>query len=137
MQILPITIAASAVCCLALLTSTPVFAEPDPNQPPPHGDHGAPPHKPPSEAYAACKDLSQGATCSVDHGDHHLDGSCAPDREDGSLFCRPNHPPPQAAFDACSDKSAGDSCTVTLGEHTLSGACASGPNDKLVCRPSN
>jgi hypothetical protein len=138
MQTLPMTMTKSALCCLALLMGTPVFADADQTQPPACGDHAGPPHKPPTEAYTACKALAQDATCSVDFGEHHVDGKCSPDREDGTLFCRPDHPPapPQAAFDACSDKSAGDGCSVTLGDHTLTGACASGPDGKLACRPS-
>ena len=85
-----------ALSCLALAVSAPAFADPS-DQPPatPHEPCDHKPHKPPTAAYDACKELEEGAECQATFGEHNVDGTCSPDREDGSLFCRPNHPPPR------------------------------------------
>ncbi|HEY4058467.1 MAG TPA: hypothetical protein VGM39_17765 [Kofleriaceae bacterium] len=59
--------------------------------PPPPGHHH---HGPPPEALAACKEASEGATCSFSHRDHDITGTCShgPDGK-GPLACKPDHPP--------------------------------------------
>ena len=53
------------------------------------------PGPPPPEAFAACKDLADGATCSVTFQDRTLDGTCrkGPDGK-GELACAPTRMPP-------------------------------------------
>lgn len=128
-----LSLARGLLCCAALLATAPAFADDD-QPPPPRGDHDRGPRKPPQEAYDACNDLAQDDACTVDFGEHHITGKCMPDREDGSLFCRPDHMrPPKAAMDACQDKTAGDSCSV----HDKAGSCVTLPDDKLACRPNS
>ncbi|MEY4576911.1 MAG: hypothetical protein RL701_1614 [Pseudomonadota bacterium] len=50
-------------------------------------------HKPPEEAYSACKGLAEEDVCKVDFRGHEIPGNCSPDAENGTLFCRPEHPP--------------------------------------------
>lgn len=59
------------------------------------GGPPAPPpgHRPPPEAYEACKGKTEGARCTVEFHDHELAGACAGD-PDGALFCLPDEPPP-------------------------------------------
>ncbi len=49
-------------------------------------------HKPPEAAFAACKDLSEGAACTVTVHEHQLDGVCKKAHEDERLVCAPPHP---------------------------------------------
>jgi len=58
-------------------------------------------HKPPQEAFDACKSLSEGASCSVNFNGHTMTGTCrkGPNGE-SELACvpaRPPGPPPSAA----------------------------------------
>lgn len=72
----------------------PFIAVADDAPPPPPPGHG--PHRgPPPEALAACKDASEGATCSFTHRDHSITGTCShgPDGK-GPLACKPDGPPP-------------------------------------------
>ncbi len=99
---------------------------------PPH------PHRPPQEAFDACKEREVGSSCSVTFHDENIDGTCRAGREDDGLVCMPNHPPrpPQAAFDACKEKTAGDECTVTFSDTSLQGTCHEPPEGtELVCAP--
>ena len=47
----------------------------------------------PEEAFAACKDLSEGDACTVTLHDHQLDGVCKKVHDDERLVCLPPHPP--------------------------------------------
>ena len=76
----------AAICC-TLFASVQVSADD-----PPPGPRGAP-RKPPQEAYDACAEKDEGDACTVHFHEHTIDGSCLPDREDGTLFCRPSRPP--------------------------------------------
>jgi len=49
----------------------------------------------PDEAYAACKDLSEGDTCIVTLKDKQLAGVCQKSHQDERLFCLPPPPHPQ------------------------------------------
>lgn len=62
--------------------------------PPPPGHHG-PHHGPPPEAFAACKEATEGATCSFTMHEHNITGTCShgPDGK-GPLACKPDGPPP-------------------------------------------
>ncbi len=53
-----------------------------------------PPHKPPQEAFDACKGSTEGAACSVTFHDRTLTGTCkkGPNGE-SDLACVPDHPP--------------------------------------------
>ncbi|HEY2746107.1 MAG TPA: hypothetical protein VGL86_15835 [Polyangia bacterium] len=51
------------------------------------------PHAPPPEAFSACRDLSEGATCTAHIHDHDVAGTCTLGHET-QLFCRPSGPPP-------------------------------------------
>ncbi len=89
----------------ALATST-ATAPPVPvdDAPPP------PPHKPPQEAFDACKSLSEGDACSVSFNGHTMNGTCrkGPNGEP-ELACAPAHPPGPPP----SHESAPDSSTIT------------------------
>jgi hypothetical protein len=53
-----------------------------------------PPHKPPPQAFDACKSLTEGATCTVSFDGHTMTGTCrkGPHGE-SELACVPEHPP--------------------------------------------
>jgi hypothetical protein len=57
-------------------------------------DAPPPGHKPPQEAFDACKGSTEGAACSVTFHNHTLNGTCkkGPDGDD-ALACAPDHPP--------------------------------------------
>jgi hypothetical protein len=59
---------------------------------PDHPDH---PHGPPPEAIEACASKTEGTACTVAHGDHAVNGTCAhgPDGN-GPLACKPEGGPP-------------------------------------------
>jgi hypothetical protein len=62
--------------------------------PPPHH-----PHRPPEVAFAACKDLKEGDSCTAKMHDHEVNGTCTLGHET-ELWCRPQHhepPPPPPA----------------------------------------
>lgn len=61
---------------------------------PPSQPVDAPPsHKPPQEAFDACKSLTEGASCSVNFRGHTMTGTCrkGPHGE-SELACVPEHP---------------------------------------------
>jgi hypothetical protein len=106
-----------------------------------------PPPGPPPEAFAACKELGDGAACTVSFHGEALDGTChsGPDGK-GPLACVPADmppppppgPPPEA-FAACKELSDGAACTVSFHGEALDGTCRSGPDGKgpLACVPAN
>jgi len=51
-------------------------------------------HKIPEEAFAACKDLSEGDLCTVTIHDQQKEGVCKKAHEDERLVCMPPHHPP-------------------------------------------
>ena len=66
----------------------------DGTQPPSHPVDEPPRHKPPQEAFDACKSLSEGATCSVTFNGHTMTGTCRkPPHGEGELVCVPQRPP--------------------------------------------
>ena len=83
-----------AFLLIAVLDGSPLAAVAADDVAPKHHDH-----KIPEEAFAACKDLSEGAACSVTIHDHALAGVCKKAHEDERLVCMPPHdhpqPPPQ------------------------------------------
>lgn len=85
--------------CTGLLFAATAFlaglagAAEEAHHPPPHHP---PHHQPPPEAFAACKDLSADASCTVEIGGHSIEGTCrsGPDGK-GALACAPKGPPPR------------------------------------------
>lgn len=79
-----------AFVIIAFLDGSPLAAVADevaPKAQPPHH------HKIPDEAFAACKDHSEGAACTVTMRDKTRDGVCrASHHQDQRLFCMPPHP---------------------------------------------
>jgi len=63
--------------------------------PPSHPvDAPPPPHKPPQEAFDACKSLSEGAACSASFNGRTMTGTCRKGpRGESELACVPEHPP--------------------------------------------
>jgi hypothetical protein len=127
-------------------TAEPALPPPPPADPPP----GHPPGPPP-EALAACKDLAEGAACTVSLHDNAIDGTCrkGPHGE-AALACVPaNLPPPPPpgpppgpppeAFAACKDLAEGAACTVSLHDQSIDGTCRKGPHGEtpLACVPAN
>jgi hypothetical protein len=55
-----------------------------------------PPHRgPPPEAYAACHERTQAASCSLTlRGGETVDGKCVADRDGAAQFCLPDRTPP-------------------------------------------
>lgn len=85
-----------SVVTLGLVMSAPAHAQDaaEPREPPKsQQDRGREPRKPPPEAYSACAKATANDTCSVSFGQRTIEGTCTADRDDGTLFCRPNHPP--------------------------------------------
>jgi hypothetical protein len=62
--------------------------------PPSHPVDAPPPHKPPQEAFDACKSLTEGAACSVSFRGQTMNGTCrkGPHGE-SELACVPERPP--------------------------------------------
>ena len=62
--------------------------------PPSYPVDAPPPHKPPQEAFDACKSHSEGDACTVTFNGHTLNGTCrkGPNGET-DLACVPAHPP--------------------------------------------
>jgi hypothetical protein len=52
---------------------------------------GRPPRQLPEEAFAACKDLSEGAACTAKIHDQEVKGECITGRQT-RLWCRPTGP---------------------------------------------
>jgi hypothetical protein len=101
-----------------------------------HADQPTRP-SPPQEAFDACASAKEGDTCTVKHGDHEMQGTCATFPERG-LVCRPSGPPPipKEAYEACASAKEGATCSVTFGDHTMQGTCEAAPDGALACRPS-
>ena len=109
----------------------------------------APP--PPKAAFDACEGLTESASCTVQLGDHAIEGTCrkGPDRQ-SELACVPNHPPPggrpgrphappKEAFGACQSLAESANCTVLLGDHAIEGTCRKGPDGRseFACVPNH
>jgi hypothetical protein len=94
-------------------------------------------HKPPQEAFDACKSSQQGAACSVDFHGHTMTGTCEAFGDEG-LACRPDHPPgpPPQAVDACAKAKEGDECTMSFGDKQVDGTCVK-MQDTLACHPDH
>lgn len=124
MKLLPLAAA-------SFLVGLSVIAQAD--RPPP--EH----HRPPQEAFDACKAAKRGDACTVQHGDRTITGTCDAPPDATELACRPDGPPPPPpeAFAACKDKREQDACSFTLGERTLTGVCSKGPHGEaeLGCKP--
>ena len=75
-----------AFVLIAVLDGSPLAAVADNATPPPKHHHQIP-----EAAFAACKDLSEGASCSVTWHDQKHDGTCRKAHEDQRLFCAPPH----------------------------------------------
>lgn len=111
-------------------------------------DAAAPPFQggPPPEAFAACKSMSEGATCTVMLEEHSIEGVChgGPNGEP-ELACVPSFPPgppggpPKEALAACEGLAAGAECKVELEARSIAGQCRKGPEDKgaLACAPND
>jgi len=96
-----------------------------------------PHHRPPPQAFEACKGLQRGDACTVKLANHTLTGVCdAP--PDAPLACRPDGPPPEAIA-ACDGAKQGDACTIKFDDQTINGTCEQGPDASkpLACRPDN
>lgn len=109
-----------------------------------HADRGGgnpPPHRPPPEAFEACKNAKRGDSCTVKHGDHTLTGTCDAPPDASELACRPDGPPPPPpeSLAACNGKQEGDACSFDHDGHAVAGTCAKGPHDdaQLGCRPDH
>ena len=100
------------------------------------------PHKPPQEAFDACKSHSEGDACSVSFNGHTMNGTCrkGPDG-DATLVCAPAHPPgpPPEAVEACNGLAEGATCSVSLHGETLTGTCRKDPRDGnvIACMPAH
>jgi hypothetical protein len=100
---------------------------------------GAPPLRPPQEAFDACLGLAAGAACSVSNGDRAVGGACRQGpREEHALACVPTDfappgPPPEV-FAACEGLAADAACSLAIG-----GTCRQGPDGEglLACVPAN
>ena len=81
------TTTTSTLATTATATSTVAAPAYPADAPPPH-------HKPPQEAFDACKSLAEGAACSVSFNGHSMTGTCrkGPHGE-SELACVPAHPP--------------------------------------------
>lgn len=97
---------------------------------------------PPEEAFAACSDLTEGASCRVSLRGRTLDGTCRTGPGDNAILaCAPPHPPPhrppEKAFAACSGLTEAAPCQVSFHDRTVDGTCRGGPGDKaeLACAP--
>ena len=118
------------------------------------GGQGGPHGPPPQAAIDACKDLSQGDSCSFTTPQCSVTGTCQ-GPEGKPLACAPEGmggpegasgasgqngppPPPQAAVDACQSLSSGASCSFTgKNGDSVSGTCG-GPDGKpLACIPAD
>jgi hypothetical protein len=100
-------------------------------------DRPPPPrHRPPPEAFEACKTLKRGDACSMTLRDHAVTGTCDAPPNVTELACRPDGPPPESLA-ACKQKSEGDACSFVLGQDTIAGTCSKGPHGEaeLGCRP--
>jgi len=104
-----------------------------------YADHGPPPHhRPPQEAFDACKNAKRGDSCTVKHDDHTITGTCDAPPDVAELACRPDHPPPPPeSLAACNGKKEGDSCSFDHDGHAVGGTCSKGPHGdgELGCRP--
>jgi len=91
----------------------------------------------PPEAYQECESKKAGDVCVAHMHGGDVNGTCAPDRDGGKLFCRPSSPPPPPpeAFDACSGKKESDECTVTFGSDAVKGTCRTMPDGRVACAP--
>jgi hypothetical protein len=99
----------------------------------PSAEHDCPP--PPQEAIDACAASTAGATCSFDHDDHHIEGTCRSPSPDLPLACAPK--PPQEALDACAASTAGASCSFEHDGHEVNGTCKQPSADvPLACAPA-
>ncbi len=105
-------------------------------------DHPVPPpghHRPPQEAFDACKNAKRGDACTIKHDDHTMTGTCDAPPDVTELACHPDHPPgpPPESFAACESKKAGDRCSFDHDGHAVAGTCSKGPNGEaqLGCRP--
>ena len=80
----------SATTQAAVTTSSKTANPPPPSYP----ADAPPPHKPPQQAFDACKSLGEGAACSVNFDGHTITGTCrkGPHGE-SELACVPEHPP--------------------------------------------
>ncbi|MET0390072.1 MAG: hypothetical protein ABW321_29140 [Polyangiales bacterium] len=88
-------LAAGALCCACFAgTSLLAYAEDDDRPAPPRSGERHQHRKPPQEAYDACVDQEADTACQVTFRARTIEGTCTPDREDGTLFCRPDRPPP-------------------------------------------
>jgi hypothetical protein len=108
---------------------------------PPSYPVGDPPrHKPPQEAFDACKTHGEGDDCSVTFDGHTINGTCrkGPNGEP-DLICEPARPPspPPQAVEACKGSAEGASCIITLHGQTVNGTCRKGPGDSdvVACAP--